>query len=40
MNELIKLLGGQSAHSSKQINSFRYYENVVPVLKALIQTAL
>ena len=28
----------QSAHSSKQITSFRYYESVVPVLKALIQT--
>ena len=26
----------QSAHSSKQVTSFRYYENVVPVLKALI----
>ena len=26
----------QSAHSSKQITSFRYYENIVPVLKALI----
>ena len=30
----------QSAHSSKQVTSFRYYESVVPVLKALIQTAL
>ena len=30
----------QSAHSNKQVTSFRYYENVVPVLKALIQTAL
>ena len=29
----------QSAHSSKQITSFRYYENIIPVLKALIQTA-
>ena len=29
----------QSAHSSKQVTSFRYYESVVPVLKALIQTA-
>ena len=28
----------QSAHSNKQLTSFRYYENVVPVLKALIQT--
>ena len=28
----------QSAHSSKQITSFRYYENIVPVLKALIKT--
>ena len=27
----------QSAHSNKQVTSFRYYENVVPVLKALIQ---
>ena len=26
----------QSAHSSKQVTSFRYYESVVPVLKALI----
>ena len=26
----------QSAHSSKQVTSFRYYENIVPVLKALI----
>ena len=30
----------QSAHSSKQVTSFRYFESVVPVLKALIQTAL
>ena len=30
----------QSAHSNKQVTSFRYYESVVPVLKALIQTAL
>ena len=30
----------QSAHSSKQVTRFRYYESVVPVLKALIQTAL
>ena len=30
----------QSAHSSKQVTRFRYYENIVPVLKALIQTAL
>ena len=29
----------QSAHSSKQVTSFRYFESVVPVLKALIQTA-
>ena len=29
----------QSAHSSKQVTSFRYYASVVPVLKALIQTA-
>lgn len=29
----------QSAHSNKQITSFRYYENVVPVLKALINTS-
>ena len=28
----------QSAHSSKQVTSFRYYENIVPVLKALINT--
>ena len=28
----------QSAHSSKQITSFRYYENIIPVLKALIKT--
>ena len=26
----------QSAHSSKQVSNFRYYLNVVPVLKALI----
>ena len=26
----------QSAHSSKQVTGFRYYENIVPVLKALI----
>ena len=26
----------QSAHSNKQVTSFRYYESVVPVLKALI----
>ena len=30
----------QSAHSSKQITSFRYYENVVPVLKALVNNLL
>ena len=30
----------QSAHSSKQVTNFRYFESVVPVLKALIQTAL
>ena len=30
----------QSAHSSKQVTSFRYFESVVPVLNALIQTAL
>ena len=30
----------QSAHSSKQVTNFRYYENIIPVLKALIQTAL
>ena len=30
----------QSAHSNKQVTSFRYFESVVPVLKALIQTAL
>ena len=30
----------QSAHSNKQVTSFRYHESVVPVLKALIQTAL
>lgn len=29
----------QSSHSNKQVTSFRYYESVVPVLKALIQTA-
>ena len=29
----------QSAHSSKQVTSFRYYESVVPVLKALINTS-
>ena len=29
----------QSAHSNKQVSNFRYYLNVVPVLKALIQTA-
>ena len=28
----------QSAHSNKQITSFRYHENVVPILKALIHT--
>ena len=30
----------QSAHSSKQVTSFRYYENVVPVLDALIKTSI
>ena len=30
----------QSAHSSKQVTNFRYYEDIIPVLKALIQTAL
>ena len=30
----------KSQHSDKQVTSFRYYESVVPVLKALIQTAL
>ena len=29
----------QSAHSNKQVSNFRYYLNVVPALKALIQTA-
>ena len=29
----------QSAHSNKQVTNFRYYESVVPVLKALIETA-
>ena len=30
----------QSAHSSKQITNFRYYENIVPVLKALIRVGV
>ena len=30
----------QSAHSNKQVSNFRYYEDIIPVLKALIQTAL
>ena len=29
----------QSAHSNKQVTSFRYYESVVPVLKVLINTS-
>ena len=30
----------QSAHSNKQITSFRYYENVVPVLKSILESKL
>ena len=30
----------QSAHGSKQVTNFRYYDSVVPVLEALIKTSI